>query len=406
MKSSLLHLITQRREAALSDARRIQEQALMYQDLNELTARIVEKYRLDVPTFEPPAVDGPRTVQLSAEQTRSMPGIFAIAPFARPGGYPGVQMRVIVPFKGTPELFDYMPSHFNTSPPSAELDASRRQLVFTDTFLESQYNPGHYMSTVKGKIEPFRWWLEQVDQEVRPFNAALPDTVLNLLVEQRRRIVETLVQAEAAGVRSTFSPSQAARSLTLGQDTSALQLSPMRLPTRMTSTLLPREDYVQILEAIDRFARRLERSNTIVRELGEEALRDVLIAALNMIFPNRVTGETFNRRGKTDILVQQNDEVAFLGECKFWGGEKLFLETVEQLLTYLTSRDLLTAVIIFNRNKAVTAVVDRVAETIRAHPLFDQDLEVNLERRTLRFKFKHPRDERLRMDLAVLIYDL
>jgi RNase adaptor protein for sRNA GlmZ degradation len=104
--------------------------------------------------------------------------------------------------------------------------------------------------------------------------------------------------------------------------------------------------------------------------------------------------------------VQQNDEVAFLGECKFWGGEKLFLETVEQLLTYLTSRDLLTAVIVFNRNKAVSAVVDRVAETVRAHPLFEHDFEADLERRTLRFKFRHPRAEHLRMDLAVLIYDL
>lgn len=406
-KPSLFHLIAQRRQAALDEAHRVQDQALMYQDLDEITRQIVGKFRLEVPTFEQPAVDGPRTVQLTPEQMRHLPGTFAIGPFLRPGGSPGVQMRVMVPFKGTPELFEYTPSHFNTNPPSAELDVARRHLNFIDTFPEAQYNPAHYMSTVKGKTEPFRWWLEQVEEEVRPFNAALPAAVLNVLIERRRRIVETLVQVEAAGVKSTFMPSEVARSFVRSGETSTLHVDSIRLPTRMkTSALLPREDYALILEAIDQFARRLERSNTIVRELGEEALRDVLLAALNMIFPNRVTGETFNRRGKTDILVQQNDEVAFLGECKFWGGEKLFRETVDQLLTYLTSRDLLTAVIVFNRNKAVSAVVDRVAETVRAHPLFEHDLEVDLERRTLRFKFRHPRDEHLRMDLAVLIYDL
>lgn len=407
MKQSLFHFIAQRRQAALDDARRVQDQALMYQDLTDVTNLIVEKFRLDVPTFGQPTVDGPKTISLTAGQMRHLPGTFAIGPFARPGGYPAVQMQVIVPFEGTPELFEYMPSHYNTNPPSAELQAGRRRLVFTDTFLESQYHPQQFMATVNTKTGPFRWWLDQVEQEVNPFNTALPDMVLNLLVERRRRIVETLVQAEAAGVRSTFNPSTVAHSLVQGEQPSALQLGPVRLPARMqSSTLLPQEDYLLILKAIDQFARRLERGNTIVRELGEEALRDVLLAALNMVFPNRVTGETFNRRGKTDILVQQNDEVAFLGECKFWGGEKLFGETVEQLLTYLTSRDLLTAVIVFNRNKAVSAVVDRVVDTIRAHPLFDHDLEVDLERRALRFKFRHPRDPHLQMDLAVLIYDL
>lgn len=62
------------------------------------------------------------------------------------------------------------------------------------------------------------------------------------------------------------------------------------------------------------------------------------------------TGETFNKKGKTDILLRHAGNNAFVGECKFWKGEKSFLSTIDQLLGYLTWRDSKTAVIMFVKN--------------------------------------------------------
>lgn len=40
--------------------------------------------------------------------------------------------------------------------------------------------------------------------------------------------------------------------------------------------------------------------------MGEEALRDVLLVSLNSIFEGKATGETFSKRGKTDIYLNIN----------------------------------------------------------------------------------------------------
>ncbi|WP_146160774.1 hypothetical protein [Deinococcus arcticus] len=231
------------------------------------------------------------------------------------------------------------------SPPAAEIDLSRRQLVFVHHFLEGQFDAARFMPTVATLTKPFQWWLEQVETEVRPFNEQLQAHLLRTLEARRHVLVETYRQAEAYGIAVEFNPEQAARSLLKGQPAQTLALSlSSPLPQRRCSALLPEKDYRLVLDAIDDFARQLERGNRMAGQLGEEALRDVLLAALNMLFRGQVSGETFNRRGKTDILLRQGNDTAFLGECKFWGGEKLFLETVDQLLKYLTSRDLLTSV--------------------------------------------------------------
>jgi hypothetical protein len=40
-------------------------------------------------------------------------------------------------------------------------------------------------------------------------------------------------------------------------------------------------------------------------------------------------GETFNFDGKTDILIRKDGKNVFIAECKFWKGEKAFLETAD-----------------------------------------------------------------------------
>src|SRR5258706_1644712 len=73
-------------------------------------------------------------------------------------------------------------------------------------------------------------------------------------------------------------------------------------------------------------------------EIGEEALRSHFLVQLNGAYKGQATGETFNFQGKTDILIRADDKNVFIGECKFWKGEKAFLETISQLLSYVSWR--------------------------------------------------------------------
>ena len=70
---------------------------------------------------------------------------------------------------------------------------------------------------------------------------------------------------------------------------------------------------------------------------------------LNGQYHGAATGETFNCKGKTDILIRHQDKNIFVAECKFWEGYEALIKTTNQLLSYTTWRDTKTALIIFSR---------------------------------------------------------
>jgi hypothetical protein len=97
---------------------------------------------------------------------------------------------------------------------------------------------------------------------------------------------------------------------------------------------------------------------------GESALS--FSRAAERCFSGSATGETFNFQGKTDILIQVEGKKIFIAECKFWKGEKSFLATLDQLLSYLSWRDTKAAVIMFNRNADFSAVLAKIAQMVAA----------------------------------------
>ena len=73
----------------------------------------------------------------------------------------------------------------------------------------------------------------------------------------------------------------------------------------------------------------------------------------------------------------------FIAECKFWNGEKQFLETIDQLLSYLSWRDTKAAVLIFNRNAKFSEVLKKIAESSPKHKFYKRALG-NLDESTFR----------------------
>lgn len=127
-------------------------------------------------------------------------------------------------------------------------------------------------------------------------------------------------------------------------------------------------EYTRILECVHSVGKMFERLPSTYIGKDEESLRDHILVSLESIVFGSATGETFNKRGKTDILVRGNGANEFVGECKFWKGKGVFLETISQLLGYLSWRDNKTAVILFVENKDFSTVVEKVREYIKEHP--------------------------------------
>ena len=128
--------------------------------------------------------------------------------------------------------------------------------------------------------------------------------------------------------------------------------------------------YQDILQMIHDLGKGFERLPSTYLGKGEENLRDYVLLFLGLHFEGSSTGETFNKTGKTDILIRHENSNAFIAECKFWTGQKGYLETITQLLGYLTWRDSKSAVVVFVRNKDLSSVLKKAEEVTPDHPSY------------------------------------
>lgn len=127
-----------------------------------------------------------------------------------------------------------------------------------------------------------------------------------------------------------------------------------------------------LISTIEAFSLALERSPVTankIAEQDEEAIRDVLLFILNSNWQGQATGETFLGLGKADIVLRWHNRDAFIGECKFWKGEKAFVDGIDQLLDrYTVWRATRVALVLFVRDVAdVTAVLAKAHLAIEQH---------------------------------------
>src|SRR5262249_16674352 len=133
---------------------------------------------------------------------------------------------------------------------------------------------------------------------------------------------------------------------------------------------LPEAEYDHILSVISHMTKVIERSPNAFATMREEDLRNHFLVQLNGQYEGQATGETFNFQGKTDILLRVDNRNVFRAECKFWEGPAALTEAIDQVLGYTSWRDTKVALLVFNRRKNLSAVLEKIAPTVAAHPNF------------------------------------
>jgi len=188
-----------------------------------------------------------------------------------------------------------------------------------------------------------------------------------------------------------------------------VQRKPAPLPPAQKSAMepeLPMTAYDDILKTIQAMVHVFERSPTVSKGMGEEDLRTILLVALNGLYEGGATGETFNGAGKTDILVRYEDRNVFIAECLIWeGAAALRSKMDDQLFTYATWRDSKLALLVFNRNKNFTEVVNKMRATVGAHPLCVSQLRLD-HLSGARYKFRRKDDPQREFTLTCLAFDV
>jgi hypothetical protein len=141
-----------------------------------------------------------------------------------------------------------------------------------------------------------------------------------------------------------------------------------------SNPIIAQNTYEDILKVIYDFGKSMEKKPSTYKNKDEESLRDQFLLILETRYDAvTATGETFNRSGKTDILLKYANDGTniFVAECKFWHGANEFQNAISQLFDrYLTWRDSKTALLMFVKNNDFTNVIQTIKVEAQKHPYF------------------------------------
>ena len=164
--------------------------------------------------------------------------------------------------------------------------------------------------------------------------------------------------------------------------------------------------YKDVLKIIFESGKSMERKPSLYIGKSEEELRDLFVYMLETRYEGTTaTGETFNRNGKTDILLKYQDgSNLFVAECKFWKGKKSMNDAIDQLFDrYLTWSDSKTSLIFFVKQSDMTKVNEIIQNSIRKHPYFKESLSQTRDS-SFSYLFKLPQDNDKNVYLEVMTF--
>jgi hypothetical protein len=291
-------------------------------------------------------------------------------------GAPGHAVTVRVPFSGTPRLWILQPSTWGSIHPEARLEQD--VLLFPFVYPAGSTPPiKHQMEDILQRIE--EPWLRSQGEDVGRFNAELAEFVTSYLTDRRERLLANRAHLDGLGLpiyRPDSAPQTYAAAAVERRPAPKLGgATPQQAPP-IEPTLV--EDlYNHIIGVITSMARGMERTPGDYASWAEEQLRDSLLVMLNTHYQGGATGETFNKSGKTDVLVREGDRNVFVGECKWWEGAAAFAgvdrdppSALDQLRNYATWRDARLALTVFVHNQSIGDVISSARAALETHPAF------------------------------------
>jgi len=136
------------------------------------------------------------------------------------------------------------------------------------------------------------------------------------------------------------------------------------------------------------------------------------LVMLNAFYESAATGETFNKGGRTDILLKFKNNNILIVECKILGGKKILLDAIDQLFNYTTWYDTKWAIFIFNKEskRNFSTILKKVDLIMKKHNNFKTNYTFknsNLHKETIfGYVFYHPEDTNKDIFLTVIAFNI
>jgi hypothetical protein len=371
---------------------------LLNTSVDELILYFVTEYRIEhIELAEGQISVDQKEVKVDISQDRSR----FIHDRSGPYYVDGTQFTYFVPYTGDNNLFYCRPSTFTFNPPRAVVKSGEIHFVYDilDQNIES------IKSAFSSELSSVKQYVTWIKNDVQSFNTRLEQSVRQRVEWRRQKILNDQGMASSLGfplrkrenAPMTFSVPLTRKKVNIPPAASVTPFEP--------EPALSMEMYEQILNIMLNMVLVMERSPNAFRDMKEEDLRQHFLVQLNGQFEGQATAETFNFQGKTDILLRSGGKNVFIAECKFWKGSKVFSETIDQLLGYLSWRDTKAAILVFNRTKNFSEVVRTLPEIVREHPNFIKELPMTQETIT-RYILRQNQDSNREFILSVLAFNI
>lgn len=372
---------------------------LLNTSMDDLCDYFADKYSIDVPLLKKEAI-----VADQREAKIDVSHDFRYGP--RYDGQPnladGSTVEITVPFDGDAQLFSVRPSTFSMNPPRATIRNGALILKFTGI----NQSADQVKSEIDRSISQIEESLGYLRKSAEAFNASLRVNAAAEIETRKTKLLanQNLVSSLGFALKENPKSPQTYTAPNVRRKLAPTPPPASSAPYRPEPTLSD-SDYSHILDVLQNMADVMERSPSAFAGMDEEALRTHFLVQLNGHYEGGATGETFNYEGKTDILIRQDGKNIFIGECKFWGGPKKLTDTLDQLLGYSSWRDTKVAILVFNRNKDLSKVIESVQDTVAKHDNCKRVLSAQSET-SFRYVFSHRDDANREMTLTVLVFDV
>lgn len=346
--------------------------------------------------------------QITAEQDEVQIDISQSEDFIRFNGctgpyyVKGTAITYYIPFEGDSDLFNFRPSRSYMG----SLIGTIGSVEIILTYVRRDHNAEAVKSEFRRDLDQIRNYIKWVNGDISGYNSSIRKGANDYIASRREKLLKDqgLVASLGFPLRRRENMPQTYSVPTVRKKIPILKLPESTTPFSPEPTL-DMQNYEQILSIISGMVTMIEQSPRAFRDMGEEDLRQHFLVQLNGQYQGQATGETFNLCGKTDILIKDNGKNIFIAECKFWKGPESLKKALDQLLSYATWRDTKLALIVFNRDRDLSSVLQKIPEVVKTYPKYKKFLSQPSETE-FRYILYHPDDVDRELYLTILVFEV
>ncbi|OHB61858.1 MAG: hypothetical protein A2Y76_14930 [Planctomycetes bacterium RBG_13_60_9] len=278
---------------------------------------------------------------------------------------PGTYLQVVIPFEGDPHLWRLGPSTQYVCLHYPPIEVKDNNVILSVSFANDTANATIIKNNINVTVKQLSDTIDLLNKDIGDHNNRVPAWVKRAIEQKIEQAKSVTGVIEGLGIPIRKRDEPLTYALPVKRRAHPVKRPEVSTePYRLEPTLAESE-YAHILNVMRSMSLVIERSPHVFTSLDEEDIRTHFLLQLNGHYEGGATGETFNAAGRTDILIRVDGRNCFIGECKFWRGQEAFNEAIDQLLDYLSWRDVKCALVVFNKTRNSSAVRRKMHEVMQ-----------------------------------------